>query len=574
MMYMADDYPPDLPWRDNINQMEAANQTEGTNVIALIDPLGPSNSQLLKVEYGKSVTIADLGAVIPAGGEVDMASPNTLSSFIRYSSANYQADRYVLILWGHGAGWIGMCPDGADILKLGELRDALSDATGFMGRPLDLIGVDSCAEANFELIYEIREYSRFFVGSEKNMPSQGLPYTRILEGLASNVEQSPEHFGSEMVRDYIDWSRYNSSYSATMAVFNLSRVDEVMDRLNFLSIQGSKYDSIFHANLNTAFADAEHYETPWDADFGDLMSQLLRSPLPLEIQMYAKEAGVAYLGMISAFGAYDNPGPVDNIRASHASGAVIYAASGDFSDLPYEELQIASTEWYGFARLARHTGPTNASGPGPSLTYGLNLDGLADSVTLKWPEAYETSQVWVFREDASGLVFIQSSFGGGPQLTVSGVAGYLTLSASVLNGTVAQSHSTVKVVLHGKTQLNVTASIDGERLRDFDVQIILGNTTVNASTTNGLVTVRLAVPTQVQIGDLVLVQVVDKKSREVLGSKMVIASSGNMVASIDTFHGKSSPQLVPLLLIAILPGLLILAFDLLLYMEDRKKKPR
>lgn len=128
--------------------------------------------------------------------------------------------------------------------------------------------------------------------------------------------------------------------------------------------------------------------------------------------------------------------------------------------------------------------------------------------------------------------------------------------------------------MHGKTQLNVTASIDGERLRDFDVQIILGNTTVNASTTNGLVTVRLAVPTQVQIGDLVLVQVVDKKSREVLGSKMVIASSGNMVASIDTFHGKSSPQLVPLLLIAILPGLLILAFDLLLYMEDRKKKPR
>lgn len=155
MMYMADDATPDLPWSGNIHQMEAANQTDGTNVIALVDPLGSGNSQLLKVEHGGAVTVADSFAVIPPGGEVNMASPNTLSSFIRFSAANYPADRYVLILWGHGAGWEGMCPDGADILTLGELKDALSNATDFMGRPLDLIGVDSCAEANFEMLYEI-----------------------------------------------------------------------------------------------------------------------------------------------------------------------------------------------------------------------------------------------------------------------------------------------------------------------------------------------------------------------------------------------------------------------------------
>lgn len=155
---------------------------------------------------------------------------------------------------------------------------------------------------------------------------------------------------------------------------------------------------------------------------------------------------------------------------------------------------------------------------------------------------------------------------------MSGVAGYLTLSASVLDGTVAQSHSTVKVVLHGKTQLNVTASMDGQRLRDFDVHVVLGNATVNASTTNGLVMVSLAIPTQVQIGDLVLVEVVDKKSGEILGSKIAVASSGYIVASIDTFHGKSSTLPVQLLILAVLPGLLILVFDMLLYIENRRKK--
>src|SRR5512136_1192232 len=143
MMYMADDYPPDLPWSDNIHQMEAANQTDGTNVIALVDPLGAGNSKLLKVEHGGAVAVSDSFAVIPPSGEVNMATPNTLNSFIRFSATNYPADRYVLILWGHGAGWVGMCPDGTDILTLGELRDALSSATGSMGRPLDLVGVDS-----------------------------------------------------------------------------------------------------------------------------------------------------------------------------------------------------------------------------------------------------------------------------------------------------------------------------------------------------------------------------------------------------------------------------------------------
>ena len=44
-------------------------------------------------------------------GEVDMASPTVLTTFLRNGIQNYPADHYGLILWGHGAGWRGFGGD-------------------------------------------------------------------------------------------------------------------------------------------------------------------------------------------------------------------------------------------------------------------------------------------------------------------------------------------------------------------------------------------------------------------------------------------------------------------------------
>ena len=37
-------------------------------------------------------------------GRRSMVDPATLSDFIRYSKANYPADRYMLVMWDHGGG--------------------------------------------------------------------------------------------------------------------------------------------------------------------------------------------------------------------------------------------------------------------------------------------------------------------------------------------------------------------------------------------------------------------------------------------------------------------------------------
>ena len=135
MVYMAADVSDELPWLQDINEMEAAYQASGTSVVALLDPPGDGDSRLLEIAHDEgffdpdivSVDVEDEGEVIPVSGEVNMGSPDTLRDFIEFSAANYPADHLVLVLWGHGAGWMGLCPDGFDLLTLPELRDGEND---------------------------------------------------------------------------------------------------------------------------------------------------------------------------------------------------------------------------------------------------------------------------------------------------------------------------------------------------------------------------------------------------------------------------------------------------------------
>src|SRR4030067_289201 len=83
----------------------------GVLVIALVDPPGPGNSRYLRIVHDPnssdaivSSDIDDHGAVVP-GSEVNTADPLTLANFVGFTAASFPADRYVLVLWGHGVGW-------------------------------------------------------------------------------------------------------------------------------------------------------------------------------------------------------------------------------------------------------------------------------------------------------------------------------------------------------------------------------------------------------------------------------------------------------------------------------------
>lgn len=586
MVYMADDTSSPLPWEDNVNSMEAAAQAPGTSILALVDPAGYGNSQILRIAQDPnpqdativSPAINDNGAVIPADHEVNMASAATLQSFITFAIGTYPAARTMLVLWGHGDGWRGLCPDGSDILTLPELSTALASATTAMGRGLDIVAVDSCAGGTFEMLYELSSYADFLVASENNVPFQGLPYTQVLNGLAADTGQGAERFSSEIVQDYIESAWTGSPYSTTMAAFNLSSMRSAFDHLSTLATAGSKYEKIFHSALNDALASAEHYDTEWYVDFGDFMSELQsQAQMPLELRTLAIETALAYKEGIASFAKFDNPDPADGIHASRASGAVIYAPSGSFPDVPYEALGIAGTPWYGFSVASRRTAFTVDRMLGPTLTYAdsaADNDNLSDSVDLTWPQNHSSIEAWVFRQEPGGYVLCEIVGSTSQSLRVSGYVGRLLIAASATDDGVAVSYDELNVTLYGTSSITILVMKDGRLSQgDYDARVTGDNFVRSSIASNGILRMNISVPTDLAIGDMIIVEILDTGSDTVLGAAYLVVQPKDTTVQIDVFSQEGTGSgLILLAFFSMLPGLLILLFAAMMYRDLAKKK--
>jgi hypothetical protein len=129
--------------------------------------------------------------VLPEAGS---SRTETFKNFIREVAIACPADRYMLLVWGHGFGPVGYFVDanGNDIaatgdltLNLPELADVLSFAAGASGfkQPIDLLLVKSCSVATVEGAWEVEPYVKYLVGSQATVPLREWSYGRIFKAL-------------------------------------------------------------------------------------------------------------------------------------------------------------------------------------------------------------------------------------------------------------------------------------------------------------------------------------------------------------------------------------------------------
>src|SRR5215211_6800905 len=99
--------------------------------------------------------------------DINSASPEVLKAFIADSLQRYPAEHYMLVLAGHGAGAFGdnlMKDDNPPaFLTIQGLKWALEESTKVIGKPLDILGMDSCLMSSIEVGYEIKNSARFFI---------------------------------------------------------------------------------------------------------------------------------------------------------------------------------------------------------------------------------------------------------------------------------------------------------------------------------------------------------------------------------------------------------------------------
>jgi carboxypeptidase T len=235
MVYMAADNSLESEAAIDLNEMEVSGSNTDLNIIVLFDGQTSGDSKLYKVQRdisGYSTTIVselldDQGTIInQASKELDMSEPTVLKNFVSWTIQNYQAQRYLLDLWGHGSGVLGgFCLDGLSLMQTYELSQAL------FGHKLDIVGFDACSMGCFETASELAGIAGILIGSEAEEPISGWDYQNSLVKLGTLPNMTPGELADVIVSDYISKnSQFNYITQAAMDVYVFEKY--FMDELN------------------------------------------------------------------------------------------------------------------------------------------------------------------------------------------------------------------------------------------------------------------------------------------------------------------------------------------------------
>ncbi len=154
--------------------------------------------------------------------ELDMGDEKTLHNFVEYVFARYPSDHYLLEIWGHGNGWMGVCFDktNGDMLTLSEICDAID-------KKIDIIMFSACYMGGIEVGYEMSFVADYMVACEGALPASSVPHAAIFEKI--NEESSPE----QVCRIIVDEYKENMGYlSSSFAAWNLSEMKGMVEKIN------------------------------------------------------------------------------------------------------------------------------------------------------------------------------------------------------------------------------------------------------------------------------------------------------------------------------------------------------
>jgi hypothetical protein len=102
MVYLAGDNNLDAAALADLAEMKKVGSTAEVDVVAELDRQGGGvGTKRYHLQKGTPLTkdaVEDLG-------ETDTGDPAVLKSFIQWGIQNYPAEKYMVVLWNHGAGW-------------------------------------------------------------------------------------------------------------------------------------------------------------------------------------------------------------------------------------------------------------------------------------------------------------------------------------------------------------------------------------------------------------------------------------------------------------------------------------
>jgi hypothetical protein len=345
MVYMAGDNSLSSYVDENLKSMMKIGSKDNLDIIALADKSGNQDSKLYYVMKNKLVELPLHNIYISGLNEVDTGNPQTLLTFVNYSMHTYPSKNIMLIMWGHGNGWQGLSEDkGGSQLTMNEFRNALRNIVkANNGNKLNIIGFDACAMATIEGFYEVAEYAKYLISSEKKEPDMGWPYEKIFKGLASGSPNSPKDVSKFVVSEYVEayekGTLPNQSFSVQMSAIETGKNNELYVAFQKFASRLSDISPSDREIIVNLRNNVESYENKDNIDLYDLGSEIQKSSIQDQMLKIATEELLAAIKNTVIKNRYWN-NPQSNTQLINGKGLTIYFPTNGV-DSQYQSTNLA-----------------------------------------------------------------------------------------------------------------------------------------------------------------------------------------------------------------------------------------
>lgn len=267
----------------DLQEMATATLSDNVNLLVYTGGTTKWHIQGISTQANQIYKVLGNGQIdclVANAGNGSMVSPDTLLSFIDWSTENYPADRYGLIFWDHGSGSIGgygydLKYPNSPAMSYAEIDKALTASN----IAYDFIGFDCCLMATLENGLMLAEHADYMIASEEAEPGIGWYYTNWLTKLSQNTSMSTIEIGKNIADDFVEMSAQKvPSQSATLSVVDLAELEySIPSKLTAFAqsannmINNQEYQTIAKARSNT-----REFATSQGVDLVDLVDMASR----------------------------------------------------------------------------------------------------------------------------------------------------------------------------------------------------------------------------------------------------------------------------------------------------------
>ena len=255
LAYMSADNDLEPYLIEDLNEMEMVGSTPRVNIVAQLDRHPGydgsngdwSGTRRYRVEPDKDSRVIG-SRLLEDLGEKNMGDLSTFQDFLLWGAEKFPAQRYQLVLSGHGDGWGGISQDftdGNDKLAVGEVAAGLrAFSSARNGTPAEVLELDVCYWALLETDWALRDLASYIVASEDIDPSAGQSYNLYLEHLVAEPEMTARNLSIQLIEAFRTgyaeggfWPEDNDTYTqSAVETAGLAALAEALDRFNGLVI--------------------------------------------------------------------------------------------------------------------------------------------------------------------------------------------------------------------------------------------------------------------------------------------------------------------------------------------------